>query len=56
MERVGRSVAPGETVDVPIKFLNPALIKPRLRTGDQFRLWEAGFFAEGEVLQVLNQL
>ena len=54
LDQVGVSLAPGETADVPIKFLRPDLVKPRLRAGARFKLWEGGDFAEGEVLEVVT--
>jgi hypothetical protein len=45
-------VSPGETVEVPIQFLCPEDIVPRLRPGDRFQLWEGGFIGEGEVLEI----
>src|SRR5262249_8450661 len=45
-------IAPGGTVTVAIVFLNPSLIKPRLRVSNRFRLWEMGYIGEGEVMRV----
>ena len=49
LEAVPNAIVPGDVVDVPIKFLNPAMVKPRLATGVRFKLWDLGNFAEGEV-------
>jgi hypothetical protein len=38
---------------VPITLLFPALIKPRLKAGSLFTLWELRTIAEGVVEQVL---
>jgi hypothetical protein len=46
-------VAPGETVTVPITFLFPELIKPRLKVGSRFTLWEMRTIAEGVIEEVL---
>ncbi len=54
LDRVGISLCPGKTADVPVAFLNPQHIKPRLHKGDHFTLWEFGDFAEGEVLEVIE--
>ncbi|MCK4997903.1 MAG: hypothetical protein KAS23_00155 [Anaerohalosphaera sp.] len=43
----------GEWVTVPVKFLSPDLIKPRLKVGDKFKLWEGKFIADGEVLNII---
>ena len=48
------SVSPGETVQVPGKFLSPDLIKNRLRVGSQFTLWEGKKIGEGKILEVIN--
>jgi hypothetical protein len=56
LDYVGVSLSPGIVADVPIAFLNPSLVKPRLQKGDRFTLWEAGDFAEGEVLEVIGVL
>ena len=53
LEGVG-SVSPGDEVEVPIAFLCPNLIKPRLNAGDRFALWEMGTIADGEVREVLS--
>ena len=36
------------------KFLFPEHIKPRLKEGDTFTLWDLGTFAEGEILEVVE--
>lgn len=48
------SVAPGDTVRVPAKFLCPDLIKNRLSVGCVFILWEGKKIGEGKVLEVIN--
>jgi hypothetical protein len=52
LEKVG-PLAPGTTATVPITLLFPALIKPRLKVGSRFTLWEMGTIAEGVVEQVI---
>lgn len=47
-------VALGETVKVPITLLCPELIKPRLKAGSRFTLWDGRTIAEGEVINVLH--
>ncbi len=46
-------LAPGASATVPIKFLCPELIKPRLKVGSRFKLWEMRTIAEGVVEQIL---
>lgn len=46
-------LSPGMTATVPITLLSPALIKPRLKVGSRFTLWERGTIGEGVVEQVL---
>lgn len=53
LDQAGVSLEPGDTVEVPIKFVHPELVKPRLQSGARFTLWEAGDFADGEVLKVV---
>jgi hypothetical protein len=52
LDQLGRSLAPGDRVEVPIKFLNAAAILPDLRVGDVFMLWERRVFAFGEVVSI----
>lgn len=47
-----RPVFPGQTVTIPMQFLDPDSIKGRLRPGDKFQLRELNIIAEGEVLEV----
>ena len=47
------SVAPGATARLPITILRPDLVKPRLKLGSKFTLWEMGTIAEGVVDQIL---
>lgn len=54
LDQAGIALAAGISATVPIKFLYPELIKPRLRPGSHFKLWEFRDFAEGEVLEVVG--
>jgi hypothetical protein len=47
------SLAPGATAKVPVAFLYPELIKPRLKVGSRFTLWEMRTIAEGVVEEIL---
>ncbi len=47
------SVAPGQSVEIPIAFLNRDLVLPRLDVGSKFRLRELGYTADGEVLALM---
>jgi hypothetical protein len=47
------ALAPGATAKVPVAFLCPELIKPRLKVGTRFTLWELGTIAEGVVEQIV---
>lgn len=42
----------GPEAEVPVKFLWPELIKPRLKPGDKFTLWEGKDIADGQVVRV----
>jgi hypothetical protein len=46
-------LSPGSNATVPITFLFPDLIKPRLKVGSPFTLWEMRTIAEGVVEQIL---
>ena len=48
----GIIILPGETKNVPIKFLCPNLIKNRLTYGSQFHLKGFKTIAEGTVIKV----
>jgi hypothetical protein len=52
LEKIG-SIAPGTDATVPISLLFPALIKPRLKVGSRFTLWEMRTIAEGVVEQII---
>lgn len=41
---------PGESRVVPVKFLSPDLVRPRIAVGQELRIWEAGFIGEATVL------
>lgn len=54
LDQLNKSISPGERVsNVPIKFLFYELVKPHLKRGNCFKLWEAGFFGDGEIIEVL---
>ena len=48
LEDVGPLV-PGGHAKVPIAFLRPELVKPRLRVGHRFKLREASVIGEGTI-------
>jgi len=54
LDQVGITLSPGDTAEVPIKFLRPDLVKQRLQAGAKFKLWEGKDFADGEVLEIVN--
>jgi hypothetical protein len=47
-------LTPGTTATVPITLLFPTLIKPRLKVGSRFTLWEMRTIAEGVVEQIVS--
>jgi hypothetical protein len=49
-----KPIKPGEIVVLPIQFLRPELLLPKLLLGRKFFLWEGGHIAEGEVVEILN--
>ena len=50
-----KPIKPGETVVLPIQFLRPDLVLPKLSAGQRFFLWEGGHIAEGEIVEILAQ-
>ena len=47
------SISPGEyKTNVPIKFLCPELVLPKLTIGSKFYLWDMRNIAEGEVCYI----
>ncbi|WP_423197598.1 MULTISPECIES: hypothetical protein [unclassified Cupriavidus] len=52
LDQVHHGLTPGNTAEVPIKFLYFDLVRPLLSPGVRFTLWEMRHFAEGEILQV----
>lgn len=53
LDLTGETLFPGAEAEVPIKFLFPENVKPRLKPGDSFKLWDLKYFAEGEVLKII---
>ena len=51
LTEIGR-LAPGSTAKVPIRFLCPDLVVPRLRVGSEFTLWEGKTLGSGFVIEV----
>ena len=47
-------IPPGAHITVPITFLFPGYVKPRLRVGSRFTLWERGTIASGIVEEILG--
>lgn len=43
----------GLTYEVPVKFMNPELVLPKLYPGKIFTLWEGKDVATGTVLKIL---
>jgi hypothetical protein len=56
LSEVGVEIAPGHTAKLNAKFLWPELIKPRLKVGDRFLLWEGKFIGKGRVLSIHDTL
>lgn len=43
----------GETYELPVKFLNPDLVLPKLSPGKPLKLWEGKDIATGEVIRLV---
>lgn len=52
LEKTG-PLAPGMTATVPITLLFPELVKPRLKVGSKFTLWDMRPIADGVVERIL---
>ncbi|HSP15846.1 MAG TPA: hypothetical protein VLV78_13955 [Thermoanaerobaculia bacterium] len=48
------ALPPGGGARVPLKFLNPDLIVPRLEPGSKFTLWEGKTIGQGKVVALLR--
>lgn len=46
------ALSPGQSADVPIKFLDPDVALEAIRIGTQFELWEGRVIGEGRVVQM----
>jgi hypothetical protein len=45
-------IFPGSTFVAKVKFLFPNEVLKKLRIGKKFRVWEAGFKGDGEVIEL----
>ena len=50
------SLSPGMTKEVPIRFLWPELILPRLRMGSEFTLWDGKTIGHGRVTKICGSV
>lgn len=48
-------LSPGSSAVVPVKFLEPGLVKSRLRVGDKFFLRELNRVGEGVITEVAGE-
>ncbi len=48
----GRSLRLGQTYALPVKFLNPDIVMPKLSLGRPIRLWEGKDIAVGKVVRI----
>lgn len=48
----GKTLQLGETYELPVKFLNPHLVLPKLSPGKPVKLWEGKEIATGKVLRL----
>lgn len=55
LNKIG-SIFPGDKKDnIPVKFLCPELVLPKLKEGIKFYLWDGRIVAEGEVKEIINK-
>jgi hypothetical protein len=50
----GQQLELGETYEVPVQFLRPDLVLPKLRKEKEFTLWEGKEVATGKVVRVIS--
>lgn len=56
LDQVGTTLQPGASYEqIPVKFLFPDLVKPRLHPGASFKLWDGRDIADGEVTEVVAE-
>jgi hypothetical protein len=51
----GRTLQLGETYELPITFLNPALVLPKLSPGKPVKLWEGKDIATGKIVRLVSE-
>lgn len=49
----GRTLQLGKTYELPVKFLNPDFVLPKLSPGKVVTLWEGKEIASGKVVRVV---
>jgi hypothetical protein len=49
-------LSPGARARVPVVFLSPALVIPKIRPGQGFTLWEGKTIGSGTFVEVLRKL
>jgi hypothetical protein len=50
-----RTVAPGDTITVPVYFLSPKIVRPMLTARSQFKLWDGRFIADCVVEEIIPE-
>ncbi len=54
LDKIG-AISPGEKKEkVPVKFLCPEIVMPKLKAGTKFYLWDMRNIAEGEVEEIIS--
>jgi len=48
------AIEPGDRVSVPMVFLSPQEVLPKLHPGKTFQLWDRGIIADGVVEKILT--
>ena len=46
------SISPGQQAEVPIKFLDPDTVLPKLQVGDQIPIWEGREIGQLQIIQI----
>ena len=50
------ALSPGARARIPVAFLSPALVVPKLQAGKPFTLWEGKTIGRGTVVEVLRKV
>lgn len=50
-----KSITAGDTITAPVSFLSPKIVRPMLKVGSKFKLWERRFIADCTVEEIIPE-